>query len=288
MKTVRQSATVASAVQKVNGSAAAILSAAISADKARGKLSDQVRALMASPADIVAATLSAVFDQLESQLKGKDVAEQWARIANSVATNVRTQWNALPETAKPAVCYIALDRGALKANVVILAEVKKQADLLPLAGDTKAHNAAKEKFFGKKKPAASAPAEGPKVVAPNDKHVPKGGTLAAIMEQCLPLSIAELHELAKRIAAEIDQRTAANLEKAEKKGRGASANAKPKAGSAGVAQQRAKNSPGKAEKPASTNYAPVTPTASVSDKKGKAAANPEPAPFCTPTDADAA
>ena len=172
--------------------------------------------------------------------------------------------------------------------MVILAEVKKQADLLPLAGDTKAHNAAKERFFGKKKSAASAPAEAPKVVAPSDKHAPKGGTLAAIMEQCAPLSIADLHELAKRIAAEIDQRTAANLEKAEKKGRGTSANAKPKAGSACVAQKRAKNEPGKTEKPNSTNHAPVTPTASVSDKKGKAAANPEPAPFCTPTDADAA
>lgn len=239
MKTISQSNAIKSAVQKVNGSAAAILTAAINADKARGKLSEQVRALMASPADIVAATLSAVFTQLESQLKGKDVAEQWARIANSVATNVRTQWNALPETAKPAVCYIALDRGALKANVVILAEVKKQSDLLPLAADTKAHNAAKERFFGKKKPAASAPAEAPKVVAAGDKHAPKGGTLAAIMEQCRPLSIADLHELAKRIAAEIDQRTAANLEKAEKKGRGASAKAKPKAGSTGIAQEKA-------------------------------------------------
>lgn len=239
MKTISQSAAVKSAAQKVNGSAAAILSAAISADKARGKLSDQVRALMACPAPVVASTLCAVFAQLESQLKGKDVAEQWARIANSVATNVRTQWNALPENSKPAVCYIALDRGALKANVVILAEVKKQADLLPLAGDTKAHNAAKERFFGKKKPVGQAPSEGPKVVAPSDKHEPKGGTLAAIMEQCRPLSIADLHELAKRIAAEIDQRTAANLEKAEKKGRGASAKAKPKAGSTGVAQEKA-------------------------------------------------
>lgn len=239
MKTISQSNAIKSAVQKVNGSAAAILSAAISADKARGKLSEQVRALMACPAPVVASTLVAVFAQLESQLKGADVAEQWARIANSVATNVRTTWNGLPEASRPAVCYIALDRGALKANVVILAEVKKQSDLLPLAGDTKAHNAAKERFFGKPKAVGQAPTEGPKVVASSDKHAPKGGTIAAIMEQCLPLSIAELHELAKRIAAEIDQRTAANLEKAEKKGRGTSANAKPKAGSTGVAQEKA-------------------------------------------------
>lgn len=238
MKTVSQTAAIKSAVAKVNGSAAAILSAAISADKARGKLSDQVRSLMASPANVVATTLETVFAQLESQLKGKDVADQWARIANSVATNVRIQWNALPETSKPAVCYIALDRGALKANVVILAEVKKQADLNPLVSDTKAYNAAKERFFGKGKPAPAKPQDGPKVVAPSDKHAPKGGTLAAIMEQCRPLSIADLHELAKRITAEIDQRTAANLAKAEKKGR-RSANAKPKAGSSGIAQEKA-------------------------------------------------
>lgn len=286
MKTISQNAAMKSAVQKVNGSAAAILSAAISADKARGKLSDQVRALMACPAPVVASTLAAVFSQLESQLKGKDVAEQWARIANSVATNVRTQWNALPETAKPAVCYIALDRGALKANVVILAEVKKQADLNPLVSDTKAYNAAKERFFGKGKPAAK-PQEGPKVVAPSDKQAQKAGALAAIMEQCAPLSIADLHELAKRITAEIDQRTAANLEKAEKKGRGASAGAKPNAKSRGVAQEKAKNSPGKAEASAKTPVALVTPTATVNSKSGKASASATPELTFTPSVASA-
>lgn len=240
MTTISQKAALTASVEKVNGSAQSILSAAISLDKARGKLSEQVRALMASPAPVVSATLAQVFVSLTEKVtsKGQADAEAWARIANSIATNVRSQWNGLPEDARHQVCYIALDRGSLTANVQILDKPTKAELKNALGHDAKALNAAQARLFGK--PAAKpAKAESvtPKVVAPSDTHAPTGGTIAAIVEQTKGLSTGELHELVKRLEAEINARTAAKLEADEKKGRGVSANGKPNAKARGESQR---------------------------------------------------
>lgn len=243
--TISQAQAVQSAARLVAGSADSILQAAINADKARGKLAEQVRALFASPAPVVAATLAQAFETLEARLttkKGTD-CEAWGRIANSIATNVRIQWNGLPEDARPAVCYIALDRGAMAANVKILAKPSKAELKAALGHDTKAFNAARERLFGKPKQTSKAADDtAPQVVTSNEKHAPRTDAIGTIMEQLAPLSMADLHELNKRISAEIDRRTAAALEKAEKKGAGPTAAAKVGAKSRGEAQKKAAES----------------------------------------------
>ena len=242
MKVISQAQAQAQAVSKVNGSAGAIVQAATQADKARGKLADQVRALFASPVPVIATTLESVFVQLAEQLTKKEQidAEAWGRIANSIATHVRQIWGAIAEESRPAVCYIALDRGACTANVVILEKPTKGEVKAALGHDQKALNAANARLFPAK-PAASKPAatgKGP-AVSVSDKNAPRVDAIGAIMEQLAAFSSADLHELNKRIAAEIDRRTAAALEKAEKKGRGASAAGKPNAKSRGESQAKA-------------------------------------------------
>lgn len=245
MKVISQAQAQAQAVSKVAGSAGAIVQAATQADKARGKLADQVRALFASPVPVIGTTLESVFVQLAEQLTKKEQidAEAWGRIANSIATHVRQIWGALPEESRPAVCYIALDRGAFTAKVVILAKPTKSELKAAIGHDTKALNAANARLFPAKpaKPAASKPAENGKgpAVSISDKTAPRVDAIGAIMEQLAAFSSADLHELNKRIAAEIDRRTAAALEKAEKKGRGASAAGKPNAKSRGESQAKA-------------------------------------------------
>lgn len=242
MQTISQKKAVAAAVEKVTGSAGAIVQAATQADKARGKLADQVRALFASPVPVISTTLAAVFEQLADQLTKKEQidAEAWGRIANSIATHVRQIWGALSEESRPQICYIALDRGACKANVVILEKPTKGEVKAALGHDKKAYNAAEQRLFPKK-PAASKPAatgKGP-AVSVSDKNAPRVDAIGAIMEQLAAFSSADLHELNKRIAAEIDRRTAAALEKAEKKGRGNTAAGKPNAKSRGESQAKA-------------------------------------------------
>lgn len=102
MQTISQKKAVAAAVEKVTGSAGAIVQAATQADKARGKLADQVRALFASPVPVIGTTLAAVFEQLAEQLtkKGQIDSEAWGRIANSIATHVRQIWAAIPEEGR--------------------------------------------------------------------------------------------------------------------------------------------------------------------------------------------
>jgi len=242
MHTISQKKAVAAAVEKVTGSAGAIVQAATQADKARGKLADQVRALFASPVPVIGTTLAAVFEQLAEQLTKKCQidAEAWGRIANSIATHVRQIWAAIPEEGRPQICYIALDRGACKANVVILEKPTEGQVKAALGHDQKALNAANARLFPAK-PAASKPAvtgKGP-AVSVSDKNSPRVDSIGAIMEQLAAFSQADLHELNKRIAAEIDRRTAAALEKAEKEGRGASAAGKPNAKSRGESQSKA-------------------------------------------------
>ena len=69
MKTISQASAVASAVAKVNGSALAIVQAATQADKARGKLAEQVR-----DGDVViamgAGSIGTVAQRLKDLLEG--------------------------------------------------------------------------------------------------------------------------------------------------------------------------------------------------------------------------
>lgn len=287
-KVISQSSAIASAVQKVNGSAAAIVTAAVNADKARGKLAEQVRALFASPVPVITTTLQSVFTQLAEQLTKKEQidAEAWARIANSIATQVRQVWNAIPESDRPQVCYIALNRGACTATIVIMEKPTKAELKAALQHDVKALNAAEQRLFPKK---PSKPSKPSKPISVTDKNDPAADAIGAFMEQLAPLSTADLHELAKRIAAEIDRRTAANLEKAEKKGRGASASGKQNAKSQGESQRQVKGRAQPKQKASIAPIDPVTPAATVSEKSGAAPkGRTEAAPTFKPTDAEAA
>lgn len=235
-KTVSQSAAVKAISEKVNGSALNITSAAIGAHKAAGKLSTQVRALMQSPAPVVEATLSQAFAMLAERVK----PDVWPTIANSIATNVRIIVKGLPDESRPQVCYIALDRGACTANVVVMAKATVAQLEKRLGHDQKALNAAKEKLFGK--PAAQPlhnPEQPPQVAGSNDKHAPLGGVLGALMEQTKSLRTGDLMELVKRLQAEIEAREAARLAEEEAKGK-VTAKGKPNAKSRGESQRVAK------------------------------------------------
>lgn len=285
-KTISQAAAVKAISEKVNGSALNITSAAIGAHKAAGKLSTQVRALMQSPAPVVEATLSQAFAMLAERVK----PDVWPTIANSIATNVRIIVKGLPDETRPQVCYIALDRGACTANVVVMAKATVAQLEKRLGHDQKALNAAKEKLFGK--PAAQPlhnPEQPPQVAGSNDKHAPLGGVLGALIEQTKGLRTGDLMELVKRLQAEIEAREAARLAEEETKGK-VTAKGKPNAKSRGESQRVAKNQPAK---PSAASAAPTAPTVEAKPtaqpaKTRRSTTKPEAAPVCTPTAAAAA
>lgn len=253
-KVISQSKAIAQATAITNAQADGIVTAAIGADKAKGKLSDHIRALFASPLPVVAATLSQSFVTLADKLtkKGTTDSEAWARIANSIATNVRTIVAGLADEVRPELCYIALDRANHTANVQVLGKASLQDLKNTIGHDLQAFNKAKERLFGNRSNEKPNPKQAPAakvVVGQPDKGQPQADAVAALLEQCRGLSIADLDRLQKAIAAEIDAKTAANLEKAEKAGKGATAKGKTNAKSRGESQKvaqrigNAKNSP---------------------------------------------
>lgn len=239
MTTISQKQAHAAAVEKVNGSAANICAAAIGQFKAAGKLSVQIRALMASPLPVVQATLEQSFALLADKVK----ADDWGTVANSIATNVRIIVKGMPEEARPQVCYIALDRGACKAQVIVMAKPSKAELKAALGHDKQALNKHMAALFPAKAEKADKPkgdqGNAPRISGANDAHAPTGGVLAAIMEQTKALSLADMLALAERIKADIEAREAARLAAEEKKGRGASAAGKPNAKSRGESQKKA-------------------------------------------------
>lgn len=255
-KVISQAQAQAAALEKVNGSALNIAQAAIRQFKAAGKLSVQIRSLMASPLPVVQATLEQAFALLADKVK----ADDWGTVANSIATNVRIIVKGMAADVRPQVCYIALDRGACKAQVIILAKPNKTELKAALGHDKQALNKHMAALFPAKQ-AASAPkkddSSAPRISGKADSQAPTGGVIAAIMAQLGPLSEGELQELAKRISAEIEARAAKRLEAEEKKGRGVSAAGKPNAKSSGESQQVAKHQP---SKPSRASAAPTAPT----------------------------
>lgn len=239
---VSQAQAVAQATKVVQGSADGIVTAAIGADKAKGKLSDHIRALFASPLPVVAATLQQSFVTLADKLtskKGTD-SEAWARIANSIATNVRTIVAGLADEVKPDVCYIALDRANHTANVQVIGKASLQDLKNALGHDQQAFNKAKERLFGNRsneKPNKNTAPAKAVVVGQPDKHQPKASAVSLLMEQARTLTSAELHELTKLLTAELDARTAAGIEKAEKAAKGPTAKGKSTAKTRGEAQK---------------------------------------------------
>lgn len=240
----------ATVVKTAIGSAQAIAQAAIGTYKANGKLGDLIRAAFTSPAPVVAGIMAAVFIELANTINKKGATdasiEQWATVANTVATQVRNIWNKLDSESRPALCYIALDRANCTANVQILQAPTKQEIKNALKNDIKATNAALARIHpatttpgGTAKSANKAPEAGG-VVGQTDKNQPKVGTVQTVLETCHGLSIAELDQLAKAIAGLINQRTAAALEKAEKSGKGQSAKGKGNAKTGPQAQAKAK------------------------------------------------
>lgn len=245
MTTISQTAAITKATAIVQGSADGIVTAAIGADKAKGKLSDHIRSLMSSPTQIVAATLQQSFVTLADKLtkKGTTDSEAWARIANSIATNVRTIVAGMADDVRPDLCYIALDRANHTANVQVIQKASLQDLKNAIGHDLQAFNKAKTKLFGNTsntKPSKNQAPEKAVMVGQPDKHQPKASQVAILMEQAKSMTSAELHELAKQIAAELDARTAAGLEKAEKAAKKVTATGKPSAKARGESQAVAK------------------------------------------------
>ena len=268
---VSQAAALSTATATTTSHATAIATAAIATHKAGAKLSTVIRAAFEQPAPLVSATLSEVFVQLDSKVnKGKPTdatRADWAAIANSVATHVRNIWNKLPEDARPALCYIALDRADCAATVHVMQAPSKQDLKNALASDTKALNAALARIHGNTpsgkdrtdnagKPLPAMPAaKGGKVGAPDPsapasmlsgireqiRHLSSAERAALILELSATLSQAERHEAAKGIEQQMAADTAAALVAAETKGRGKTATAKVGAKSRGESQRVAKD-----------------------------------------------
>lgn len=280
-KVISQTAAQSQAIEMVNGSALNIVSAAIGAHRAAGKLSVQVRALMSSPVPVVEATLSAVFVQLATKVKPK----AWATIANSIATHVRTTVKALPEDARPAVCYISLNRAECTASVVVMKSATEAQLKARLGHDQKAYNAQHQALFGKPQPAAlHTPNESPKLVTPSDKHAPTGGALGAIMEQTRGLATGDLMKLVERLQAEIAEREEKRLAAEQEKGK-VTAAGKPNAKARGESQRVAKNQPAKPSKASAAPTAATVepkPTAEPS-KAPRSTRKPEAKPTFKPT-----
>lgn len=268
---VSQAAALSTATATTSSHATAITTAAIATHKAGAKLSTVIRAAFEQPAPLVSATLSEVFVQLDSKVnKGKPTdatRADWATIANSVATHVRNIWNKLPEDARPALCYIALDRADCAATVHVMQAPSKQDLKNALASDTKALNAALARIHGNTpsgkdrtdnagKPLPAMPAaKGGKVGAPDPsapasllsgireqiRHLSSAERAALILELSATLSQSERHDSVKGIEQQMAADTAAALSAAETKGRGKTATAKVGAKSRGESQRVAKD-----------------------------------------------
>ncbi len=264
---VSQAAAMSTATTQTTAHAVAIADAAIGIHKAGAKLSKVIQAAFALPAPLVSATLSEVFAQLDTKVnKGKPTdatRADWATIANSVATHVRNIWNKLSEDARPALCYIALNRADCNATVHVMQAPTKQDLKNALANDTKALNAALARIHGNTPngkdrtdnqglPLPAMPAaKGGKVGAPDPhapasmlagvreqiRHLSSAERLALILELSADMSQGERHEAAKGIEAQMAADTAAKIESQSKAARKTSANAKVGAKSRGEAQR---------------------------------------------------
>lgn len=268
---VSQAAALSTATATTSSHATAITTAAIATHKAGAKLSTVIRAAFEQPAPLVSATLSEVFAQLDTKVnKGKPTdasRADWATIANSVATHVRNIWNKLPEDARPALCYIALDRADCAATVHVMQAPSKQDLKNALASDTKALNAALARIHGNTpsgkdrtdnagKPLPAMPAaKGGKVGAPDPhapasmlagireqvRHLSRAERLALILELTSTMAQADKHEAVTGIQAQIDTETDLKISSQSKAARKTSANAKVGAKSRGESQRVAKD-----------------------------------------------
>ena len=220
----------------VSTAVAAVVSAAFAADKARGKLAACLKPLFSLPASELASELASVFASIGE--KSKD-AEQFSRVANSVAVYCRQLNAALPNPLP--LFYIGLNRTEKSATVKVSEQISPAIIKRELASDLRAQNKALATLQTTKAAAAAAPVSAavpaPKVGG-NDKHAP-GTALGAILEQISGWREGELQALQAAIGELIASKAQARLAKAEKAGR-VTAKAKPKAATAPEAQKRAK------------------------------------------------
>ena len=214
----------------------AVVQAAFAADKARGKLANTLKPLFALPASELASALESVFSAIGE--KAKD-AEQFSRVANSVAVYCRQLNAALPNPLP--LFYIGLDRAEKRATVKVSEQISAAIIKRELADDIRAQNKALAALQSAKAAAAAVPV-GAAVPAPkvglSDKHAP-GTALSAVLAQVSGWREGELQDLQRAIGELIASKAAARLEKAEKAGK-VTAKAKAKAATAPEAQKRAK------------------------------------------------
>ena len=236
MNTTTTTTTTTTATQ-VTSVVAAIVSAAFSADKARGKLAATLKPLFSLSASALACELSDVFTVIGEKAKDE---EQFSRVANSVAVYCR-QLNAALPTPLP-LFYIGLNRAEKSATVKVSEQISAQIIKRELADDLRAQNKALAALqTTKAQPAAGA--AGAAVPAPkvggSDKHAP-GTALQAVLEQINGWREGELADLQRAIGELIASKAQARLAKAEKAGK-VTAKAKPKASTGAEAQKRAKS-----------------------------------------------
>ena len=222
-------------IATVSAAAAAVVSAAFAADKARGKLASTLKPLFSLPASELASELASVFAAIGEKAKDE---EQFSRVANSVAVYCR-QLNAALPTPLP-LFYIGLNRAEKTAAVKVSEQISPAIIKRELADDLRAQNKALASLQGAKAPAAaasSAAAPAPKVGG-SDKHAP-GTALQAVLAQVSGWREGELQALQAAIGELIASKAQARLAKAEKAGK-VTAAAKTKAANGAEAQKRAK------------------------------------------------
>lgn len=217
----------AATVETVKEQAAQLVAAVVATDNALVKANAQgtktlamLRAALGQPAPIVAKVLGEVFAQLVPVAqknvgkKGTSVeqAEEWRRLANSVAVMARRA-NGADGAPLFGLFYIGLDKAKLSAVVEVIAKptpADVRASQMREQDKNKAIAALSAPAKPAAKPAVTGADTGAKPVGPTDNHAPRLSAEQAVLAQVANWRAGELESLANallKMAA--DQRQAA-------------------------------------------------------------------------------
>lgn len=225
--TISATKAVAATVETVKEQAAQLVAAVVATDSALVKANAQgtktlamLRAALSQPAPIVAKVLGEVFTQLvpvAQKNAGKkatsvEQAEEWRRLANSVAVMARRANGGQGSAPLFGLFYIGLDKAKLAAVVEVIAK-PSPADIRKSQMREQDKNKAIAALSAPAKPAAKPAVTGAdtgaKPVGPTDNHAPRLSAEQAVLAQVANWKAGELESLANallKLAA--DQRQA--------------------------------------------------------------------------------
>lgn len=231
MSTTKISATqaVAAIVETVKEQAAQLVAAVVATDSALIKANAQgtktlamLRAALSQPAPIVAKVLGEVFAQLVPVAqknvgkKGTSVeqAEEWRRLANSVAVMARRANGGQGSAPLFGLFYIGLDKAKLAAVVEVIAKPSPadiRASQMREQDKNKAIAALAAPAAPAAKPAVTGADTSAKPVGPTDAHAPRLSAEQAVLAQVANWKAGELESLANallKLAADMRQASA--------------------------------------------------------------------------------